>query len=435
MNFNDFYIHAIREKAHWDRDWVIRVFTITQEAPDAYKNDLRAYRPVATPVGHYFVDPNTQQLVSIEDRLPGKPLAVSTTPITVPANFFEHWPEGGQTTAGNLFFNATCIWPSVGKKIPYINQAFSQGKIEDVYFSKMQDDPEEGNPKDPDVIYVSEWLTYGKCIRYLTEFTQIFVWSLTEDSIIVQPAVVKRKKELLEQYKDQLDDPIVQTKIIKELETLDAEIQKSQPDHVFMGGKKAKQARRKLTGLFGAERGLDNVSTPRLITSSLSEGFKPEDLVEVMNVSRAGSFDRGSETMLGGVEYKWAERVMAGSKVQEQDCQTTLGYTYTVQDKDIKNTVGRYRMLSGGKIELIANEEQAKALVGQTITVRAPNRCKAGPSTTWCKYCLGDKLSSNPTAIGLAVGAYSGGFLQIFLDSMHSKAPVMVKMDLRALMH
>jgi hypothetical protein len=83
---------------------------------------------------------------------------------------------------------------------------------------------------------------------------------------------------------------------------------------------------------------------------------------------------------------------------------------------------------------LIEDEAAAKALIGKRIKVRTPARCAAGPSTTWCKYCLGAKLSNNPLSLGLAVSGYGSGFLQLFLQSMHSKATVTVRMRVRELM-
>lgn len=431
MNVNDFYLQAILAKAHWKRHWVIRAFSVTVEQPDDWKKDPTPWRIVRTPAGVYFVTTGGE-LEPITDAKLDAPLLNAKSTIVAPANFFEHWPEGGVTTAGNLFYNATCLWPTVGSKFGYVNTAISQKAIEKK-FLVMQDDPPEGQARDPDAVYVSDWLRYGQAIKYAEEFTQLFVWSLTRESVVPSPIVLKRKAELLEKHKHELDNPLVQAKIFKELEDLDSELLKNDPGASFVGTGKSRLARRKLTIMYGSERGLDVGNDPLLISQSLHDGLRPEHMVDVMNVSRAGSFDRGSETMLGGVEAKWGDRITSAAKMTTEDCGTQLGYTYTVSQRNINNTVGRYLMEASG-LRLIATEADAKALIGQKIKVRSPSRCKAGPSVTWCKYCLGEALSANDKSIGLSVSGYGSGFLQLFLQSMHAKATVAVKLRVRELM-
>lgn len=432
MNTNDFFLNAIRGTAHWKRGWVIRAFAITTEPLSASAEALTPWSILRTPAGVNFVD-STGSLQVIDDARTDTPLLTAKTVLTVPAGFFEHWPEGGTTTAGNLLYNASCLWPTVGAKFGYINERVNQKNIEKLFAAKMVDDPKDPAQRDPSQVYVSDWLRYGQAIKYMEEFTQIFVWSLSAQSVVPSKAVLQRKQELLTQHAADIGNPVVQAKIFKELEDLDAKLLANDPGAAFITTPKHKLARRKLTIMYGSEQGLDAGAAPKLITQSLHDGLKPENMVDVMNVSRAGSFDRGAETMLGGVEAKWGDRIMSAAKMSEDDCGTTLGYTYTVRPMDVDNTTGRYLMDAQG-LRLVETTEQAKALVGQRITVRTPARCKAGPSVVWCKYCLGSKLSSNPQSLALAVSAYGSGFLQLFLQSMHAKAAVPVRLKVRELM-
>lgn len=431
MKPQDFFIGAIRASAHYKRAWVLRAFTVTQENPNFKTEGLPEWSIVRSIAGVMFVNASGQ-LEQIEGVSPTLPIIQANTVLVVPAGFFIHWPEGGVTTAGNLLYHAICLWTTVGSKFGYINTRVSQADIERRFAESMIDDPEDGK-KDPTQIYVSDWLKYGQAMKYLEEFSQVFVWSLTAASVVPSKVVLQRKKELLEKHANELDNPVIQAKIFKELEDLDAEQFKNDPGKAFITTRKHKLARRKLTIIFGAERGLDASEKPKLIPQSLHDGLKPDDMVEVMNVSRAGSFDRGAETMLGGVEAKWGDRIMSAAKMVPEDCGTTLGYSYTVKPSNVKNTTGRYLMDVRG-LTLIETTEQARALIGKRITVRSPARCSSGPSSQWCQYCLGAKLAANDKSLGLAVSAYGSGFLNLFLKKMHSKALIAVRMRVRELM-
>ena len=429
MDINTFYINALRNKAHYKRAWAFRVFGVALDGES--KDAILPWTVVRDAVGVYYTDAKGNR-EPITDAVLGKALLTATDLILVPPKFFEFWPEGGVTTAGNLLLNATAVWPVVGAKFGYFNGTVSNKDIEQRFLT-MQSDPEDLSMKDPSVVYVSDWLKYGQAIKYMEEFSPLFIWTMSRQSIVPSKVVLARKAELLTQHAAELDDPLVQARIKKELEDLDAKLLKDDPGAAFIGAGKSKLARSKLTIAYGSEQGLDMSKRPPFITQSLHDGLRPQHLVDVLNVSRAGSFDRGSETMLGGVEAKWGDRVTMGSEMAVEDCGTTLGYTYRVKPQDVANTIGRWQMLEGG-LALISTSDQAMAKIGEVITVRSPNRCKSGPSSKWCKFCLGAQLSENPQAIGLAVSAYGSGFLQLFLQSMHAKATVMKRMNVRALM-
>ncbi|MHC5879638.1 hypothetical protein ACYT69_11990, partial [Streptococcus pyogenes] len=66
------------------------------------------------------------------------------------------------------------------------------------------------------------------------------------------------------------------------------------------------------------------------------------------------------------------------------------------------------------------DEEAAGKYLGKTLQVHSPHFC-IHTKTDYCKYCLGVKLSANENALSLAATSYGGGFLQMFLSSMHGK--------------
>lgn len=425
MKINDFIINAVKAKANHKRAWCISVLAVTLDNPEKQMTQMWSVMRGAQEV--QVLTPDGVQ--KLEDAVLGKPIAGPSTTVFVPKGFFAEWPQGGFTTFGNLLYNSICLWPIFGGGWEYINSEVKQGDIEK-RFSEMLDDPDNKDLRDPGKIYVSDWLRYGQAMKYLEELSPLVVWTLSEKAIIPNKEVQARKEELLKIHAHELDNPVVQAKIFKELEDLDASHLANEPGKTFVLSGKSKLIRRKLTIMVGSEQGLDVSQKPVLITQSLHDGLRPEHMIDIMNVSRAGSFDRGAETMYGGVEAKSGERAAAGAYVEEDDCGTTIGYTYKVTPHNIANTVGRWRMHEGFT-KLIETAGDAKALIGETITVRAPNYCKSGPGVLWCKKCLGKALSENPDSITSTVSAYGSGFLQLFLQSMHAKAAVVVKLRLR----
>ena len=425
MKINDFILHAIKDKAHHQRAWCIAMLAVTLDDPEKQMSKMWSVLRTAQEV--QVLTPEGVQV--LEDAQLGKPIAGPSTTVFVPKDFFSQWPQGGFTTFGNLLYNSICLWPIFDGRWPYMNSEAKQGDIEK-RFAEMLDDPDNEKMRDPSKIYVSDWLRYGQTMKYLEELSPLVVWTLSDKAIVPNKEVQARKEELLKIHAHELENPVVQAKIFKELEDLDASHLANEPGKSFVLSGKSKLIRRKLTIMVGSEQGLDVGKKPVLITQSLHDGLRPEHMIDIMNVSRAGSFDRGAETMYGGVEAKGGERAAAGAYVNADDCGTTLGYTYKVTPHNINNTQGRWRMHEGFT-KLIESKEEANALIGETITVRAPNYCRSGPGVLWCKMCLGKALSDNPDSITSTVSAYGSGFLQLFLQSMHAKAAVVVKLRIR----
>lgn len=432
MNLNDFYIHAIRANAHYERPWVLRAFSLTQEDPEAWKNNPTAWRIVSTSTGYFYVDEKLQ-LQPIEGVPANQPLYSADTDIMVPPGFFQYWPEGGLTKAGNLLFNATAIWPSVENKLGYINWEEDIKKIEQ-RFAVMKDDPLEGESVDPGAIYVRDLIEFGDGIRYLEGFTQLFCWSLTEKAVTTPDGFEEVKAAELAKYTpEQLDDPMIQARIYKVLGDYDKNVWlKGDPSERFLISAKSHNVRRKLFLVQGAEAGLDsNTQKLPFVAKSLSEGWDLDKLPDLINTQRAGSIDRGSETELGGVVAKWLARSTSNVRVVQEFCGTKVGDLVLVSEANQHELVGHY--VVGKEPTLVPDEQAAGAYLGKLIQVHAPHYC-AHEKTDYCKFCLGVNLSANENALPLAAIALGGGFLGMFLSSMHGRLIVTQELTLDEVM-
>ena len=76
------------------------------------------------------------------------------------------------------------------------------------------------------------------------------------------------------------------------------------------------------------------------ITKSLAEGWDITKFPEMMDGSRAGSYSRGAETMLGGEQVKWLLRTSSNMRITQKDCGSRLGYRMQVTPTTIKQLVG-----------------------------------------------------------------------------------------------
>lgn len=418
MKLNDFLINALRDKAHYERAWVLRAFSVTREDPQAWEKDKKPYRIVAMPTGYLFVN-NQGELEPIEGAVPNTPMFTPDTDIMVPAGFFEHWPEGGPTKACNLLFNAVVIWPSVGSKLGFINHEISPSELE-AKLTVMQDDPAPDQNRDPGAIYVSDMIKFADGIRYLEGFTQLFCWSVTEKAITEPDNIEEVKAAIFEKYKDSLDDPATQAKVNAELTAYDKnQWLKGDPSERFLISGKSHNVRRKLWLAQGSEAGLDRTAS-RLpyVGKSLTQGWDLDRLPDLINTQRAGSIDRGSETELGGVVAKWLARTTSNVRVVQEFCGTKVGWLISVNETNKHELVGRW--LVGPEPIPVTNEQEAGKYLGKTLQMLDPGFCKSG-KTDYCKFCLGVNLSANENALSLAATTYGGGFLDMFLSSMHAK--------------
>lgn len=415
MNVNDFYLAATKAKVNYKRGWVMRAFSVFTDRPDAKVYPFALARDLS---GYFFYDESLQK-VKIEGADPALPLLRPDTVIQVPANYFEYWPVGGATTAGNLLFNSICMWPSVGARFGYYNERVNVGKIENL-FTSMVDTPPADAVRDPKVVYVDDYLRFCNAVNYLQEFTQLFTVALTEKATTPPPGLAEKKAEILAKYKDAgLNDPLVQTKIYKELIEFDAEYLKGDPSEKFLISDKSRETvRRKLYLIMGGEAGLEASHEIKLTANSLSQGWEVDAIPDYINNTRAGTFSRGTETRDGGVVFKWLMKATSSMGIGMEDCGSTHTMTKRINDGNKESIRSLYALDDTNKPILI---DDPQAYVGKYVRLRLPHKCLV-QGTNFCRVCLGKKLSANENAISLAATSYGGGFLNMKLKAMHGKA-------------
>lgn len=427
----DYLFQAFSAGLHKKRVWVLSAFSITQEGADAWKKSPYPYRLVRTPSGIFFVNPDgSDNLIKIDDADPSTPLFSFKDTIVVPANYIANVTQDTKTIIGNLFFNLCAIVPAFGKKIPFVTGNDFLEKLESTIAGLLEDTPPADVERKDNVIYVDEYLRFCASFSYLTEFTQLCTWGVTEKAIIAPTGIKEFKKALIEKYKDSLDDPATIARIDAELVKFDSEFLKGDPSENFLTTNKSRKVvRKKLFLMYGGETGLGAKRGTTLIQNSLSEGWELDKFPEMNNALRAGSYDRGAETMLGGEAVKWLLRASSNIRIMPGDCGTKLGLGVHVADNNIHKLINK-RIITSTGTKLITSKEEAGAYMGTKLMVRSPMYCILD-KTDYCEYCVGTNLAKNKDGASMAITAEGSVMMAIFMSAMHGKELALAKMNIK----
>lgn len=410
--------------------WIITAFSLTVEDPQAYKTNPYPYRIVVDPLGYSFCNPeNAEELIRIEGAVAGQPLFRFLEGVTVGPEHIPNAREEYTTTYGNLLFNWFSMVYSFGNKLPFQDDRIDVPRIESLILKNFEDTPKKEEDRKPDVIYVDEYLRFSESIYFLTGLSQLCTWGITKKVMLPPPGIAEYKKKLLEENKGHLHEMATVARIDAKLVAYDAEYLKGDPGENFLiDGKSRNTIRKKLYLMNGSETGLsDNTVNATLIENSLYEGWDVSKFPDMNNSLRAGSFNRGSQTQLGGVSVKWLLRASSNLNVTEEDCGTRLGNVTLIDADNVKRLIG-FSMVTKEGHKHFKTEEDVGVYMGKRVLMRSPMYCKL-ERTDYCKVCVGDRLSINPNGLSMAVADYGSTFLGIFMSKMHGTQLALAKMN------
>lgn len=461
MNKREFFLKGLRSGACKKRAWVMGCFSfILKDGPRHLAPDY-PYRLFRVGEDMYFIDPEPANpspatdllpanLTKIDDYIPGEPMFEWLEEFTLEPNDLINFtgPASIVTTPGNVLVNHLCFCLPFGTIIPYQDAYINAAKINDIILELLVDDPDPDDgvsPHPEGKIYVRQMLMYNEYALSLTAWAEDNVTPVTAKSITGHPDREKVKAELMEQYKDQLDDPSIIARIGNVLEELDMEYLKDDPAFKFYMSKRAKLfsgSRKKQFYMFGGEDPFGDGTSVTFIPRSLEEGIDINNLPTMINAQRAGSFNRGYQTRLGGEVTKTIYRMLGTTKIEPGDCKATIGIPTYINPGYIKRFTGFYYVENG--VTAPITDEVAKRLSGRVIDLRDPMACKQdanrkddepGKGKNICSICAGDALSEMPEGIPAASAMVGGRFLTLFLKKMHSNALKTTKWDFMQHIH
>lgn len=439
MNKLAFFLEAMKAEEFRRTSWVVSAFALVQEDPEKWKTKSYPYRIVQTQAGHFFVDPtDPQKLIKIDDAKAGEPIFSHKEHIQLKKGQVPNLHKDIETSYGNLLFNyVSVLYPFGPNKMPFMEGRVSAVKIEEWMAPRLRDTPNFGDKlfrtekaeRSDKLVYVDEMLRFNNSVFYLASFTQLFVPAGSPKAMTVSPDVIKLRDKLIAENKDRLHDPATVAKIDAALVAFDREwLKGDDAENFLLSGKAYNIVRKKLFLQMGAEMGLDESQSVDYIPRSLNEGWDLAKFPAMNNSLRAGSFNRGYQTMLGGESVKWLLRASSNMAVTEDDCGSKLGMEFVVDDK-VQKWVGFHIVAANGPAIEVTEENHGKYL-GKKVMVRSPMYCKLA-KTDFCKFCVGPNLSMNPTALSSAVSDYGSRFMLVFMAAAHAKALILAKMNFK----
>ena len=431
MKKSELFIRAMNSDLYRSKRWVITAFSV-------FKSDVNYSNPyeISNSENIWFVfNPDTKNHEPITDES-GKNIPINEPVFKFTENvdiFGEQVPNLKQakitTTYGRLLANYILLIYPFNDKLSYINEEIKIGNIENMIKDKLVDKYSPDYDA-PNMIKIEEYKEFVKAVGQLEGFSTLCVPTVTEKSLTTNPMTKEIVAQLKEKYKGQLNDPLIIAKIDAEVERLDKEWIKGDPsERFFLKDKAYGITRKKMYGVYGGEAGLGDGSTMDFIDKPLTEGIDTKQLPTMINSLRAGSYDRGTETALGGVAVKQFFRVFQNSNITQKDCGSTIGIKRNVRKDNLKRFIGFYHLVN--KSPVLITEEIAKSLIDKEIEMRSPATCKT-PLTDYCEVCMGENNSRNKQGLGASASEIGSNFMILFLKSMHGKSLRMERLNLKS---
>ena len=436
MYIKDYFIKALQNGLYKKKIWVIEIFsycdyTIFEEVEESSLYDYQLVKKKDNTKQLYAVIPHDdgRKLELLEDYVDAKPVCRLDAPLTLKVGDLVNVSKEVLTTYGNAFINSYILIYPFGNKFDFVTGSVSTRDIEKQIASLLTDTPGDGQPRLDTLIYVDEYLKYGEAMQSLEGFSMLCVQAASASTMSSNLAVIKKRNELFEQYKDKLDDPAVIALIQKQISDLDRELLKDDISNKFyMTDKSFDVVRMKKFSTYGLEGGFGDNNSAKLIKNSLEEGWKPEFIPSIADSARSGSYARGKETALGGATVKDFYRIFQNVKVVEDDCGTKLGFTDTLKAPNKDRYIGlNYLDVNNKTIEI--TKETIDGLIDSKIKLRTPMLCIT-KAPNFCKKCVGHALASKPEAMHIVTSDIGSAFLSARMAAVHGKSLRTVAFDI-----
>lgn len=433
MDKKTYFKLAMEAGCYRYKRWVVEAFSIVmsaQRAPEyryALVRDPKRGYGFVSPTGNPEGTPNADEIILLTDTDPNQPLFAFLEPVKLKAGEVANLKQDVTTTYGNWLVNQMALVHAFGDRVDFVTGHFDIGKIQKQIAKRLQDDPEEGAERDPKALYVSEFCLFNEAILSLGGYNSLCVTSATEKTMTADPRIKEVRAELLEKYKDRLHDPVIQSKIEEELKKIDREWLRGDPAEKFFIRDKSYNVVRKKTFLMqGAAEGFGEEAA--FIPTSLADGWDIRHLPAMANSLRDGTYNRGTQTALGGEVTKFNYRVFQNTSISEEDCGSKLGLEIVLTSDLARHVSGHFLLGPQGRlIEL--TDANIESYIGKRISLRYPTYCNTS-GANFCATCSGKNLAATPNAISTYISDIGSTFLNLFLKKMHGSALKVVRMDL-----
>ncbi len=426
MNKYEFFIKAMKAKAHYEREWVLRAFTVVLNPP---KEQLWAIKQTKENV-MVFVPHEEGARWEVLDGCKGYEIPYIYHDATGPvkAGDVENLKKDlVNSTYGELFTNSRVLVYAADDTIPFMEGKIHPERLEEYVVANLVSNPINKEDKVPGTFYVDNHLRLGKAVADMCGF-DIFIPSIGIKALQAPPNNEELKAQLLEQYKDSLDDPVSQTKIEDELVENYKNFYKGDPSEgLFIKGKTVTTALKRMYLIHGPEAGFTQGGRAKLITTTLDQGLNLDYFPDMVNSLRGGSYSRGALTALAGTDVDLIGRNSQNARILPTFC----GTTGTVSTRVNKKHLLRWFLEAGNRIQM--TEEVLKEKLGQVVEMYDPTYCIAGAeegSNDVCAYCIGGKMARYPTSLGSNTQERLAYMMSAMMATAHAKKLKTTPLDL-----
>lgn len=410
---------SVVNKVLYYNDWWYSVFCVsrTDHTEPEYDYELFMFE-----WGYGFYDPQTKELIKIDDAKVNEPMFSHTEKVIIDKSWATNLKQdSAEVSIGNIVGNAFMIEYAFGSKYPMPLGPITIGKIENDIIDKLTSVPAQGAARSDDLIYVDEYINFADAIQSAKAFSDIFNVSATPKNILPPEGIEEFKAQLDKKYGDSISDPVQLAEYEKELKAFDANYLKDDPSFgKLMAGKITAMGRKKMFLTMGQESlKFDDSKLEPTIRTSLSEGWPdpnkdPKAYIAMLNSQRIGSYARGAETVKGGVS---AKNMAIDYTIEDTDCGVGYGVDRVYDATNIHLLRNTY--IVGAKPILVTKETEGQYL-GKLVSKRSPYYCKQ-PGDSICRICAGELLYNFKNGMAIPLMDISSIILAASMAAMHGK--------------
>lgn len=331
-------------------------------------------------------------------------------------NEIANYPEGPdiETTLGRFIANYLFLVYPFGNKISYLNEEFTDKKLESrIAIPLINGDLTTSQVKDK---YVNTLSLFGQA-------NDIICPNISEKTITIPKHIHELRKKLVEENKDALEagDASVMSDIEQKLISEYKAYLKGDPSlHFLLKSKHFNVTLKKLFLTQGITEKFGEPGKYVFIDQPMGSGWKIENLPDIFNEVRAGSYARAVETANGGVIAKLILRVLQDTRISIPDCGTKRGEKVLGTKQQLKDFEWNYVVEPDGTNTLIS-EDTYDQFVGKEVVVRTPGYCQAKEG--FCSKCFGKIFETlGQKAFGPVANDVGRTFTTLSLKSMHGKS-------------
>ena len=256
-------------------------------------------------------------------------------------------------------------------------------------------------------ITTDQYATWEDTLQWMMPFEDVMAPNHTEKMITCGKVIEKKKKELVSQYKEELEAGNIEvvSKIEKELIDFAKDYLKDDPSYDMMESGAGGNWGNNFKNMYimkGAIANPDPNAKQKydVVLSSYVNGISAKEYPIIAGSGANGAYSRGKKTEDGGYIEKLFVSAFQTFKLGPigSDCGTKRTVTVELTDNNINDWIYSY-MVEGNRLTLLTSKNMNK-YVGKTVKFRFSALCEAEHC---CNKCAGDFLYIAADNIGLVM--------------------------------